>query len=165
MTKYESQIYTVNATQQHAYERMANLKNFEGIKQAIESPDFVERMMQNIPAEHADKVSPEKIAQIREQLQNVVFSEDAISMETKMGLITLAITDRQEPKLVKLVGVNTPIDVNVWVQLLPQGVYQAKMKVTVGVELNFFIRKMVEKHVKTAPDGIAQMLSYVLAMP
>lgn len=165
MTKYESQIYTVNAPQQHAYERMANLKNFEAIKQAVENPDFVERLMANVPAEHADKVTPEKIEQIRAALQNVVFSEDAVSMETQMGLITLAITDRQEPKLVKLVGVNTPIDVNLWVQLLPQGVYQAKMKVTIGVELNFFVRKMVEKHIKTAPDGIAQMLSYVLAMP
>lgn len=165
MTKYESQVYTVNATQQHAYERMANLKNFEAIRQAIDSPDFVERLMQNIPAEHADKVTPEKIEQVRQQLENVVFSEDAVSMETKLGLITLAISDRQEPKLVKLVGVGTPIDICVWVQLLPLGVYQAKMKVTVGVELNFFIRKMVEKHVKVAPDGIAQMLSYVLAMP
>lgn len=165
MTKYESQIYTVNAPQQHAFERMANLKNFEGIKQAIERPDFVERLMQNVPAEHADKVTPEKLEQIRQQLQNVVFSEDAVSFETKMGLITLAITDRQEPKLVKLVGVNTPIDINLWVQFLPQGVYQTKMKVTVGVELNFFIRKMVEKHVKVAPDGIAQFLTYVLAMP
>ena len=165
MTKYESQIYTVNATQQHAYERMANLKNFEAIKAAVENPEFAERLMQNVPAEYADKVTPEKIAQIREQLQNVVFSEDAVSMETKMGLITLAITDRQEPKLVKLVGVNTPIDVNLWVKLLPLGVYQAKMKVTIGAELNFFVRKMVEKHLKQAPDGIAQMLSYVLAMP
>lgn len=165
MTKYESQIYTVNAPQQHAYERMANLKNFEAIKQAVESPEFMERIMQNVPAEHADKVTPEKLQQIREQLQNVVFSEDAVSMETKLGLITLAITDRQEPKLVKLVGVNTPIDVSLWVQLLPVGVYQSKLKVTVGVELNFFIRKMVEKQVKMAPDGIAQMLSYVLAMP
>ena len=165
MTKYESQIYTVNATQQHCYERMADLKNFEGIKQVIDNPDLVDRLMQNVPAEHADKVTPEKIEQIREQMQNVVFSSDAVSMETKMGLITLAISDRQEPKLVKLVGVNTPIDVNLWVQFLPQGVYQTKMKVTIGVELNFFIRKMVEKHVKVAPDGIAQMLSYVLAMP
>lgn len=164
MTKYESQIYPVNATQQHAYERMANLKNFEGIKQVVDNPDFVQRMLQNVPAEHADKVSPEKLEQIRQQLENVVFSEDAVSMETKVGLITLAITDREEPKLVKLQGVGTPIDVSVWVQLLPLNAYQAKMKVTVGVELNFFIRKMVEKHVKAAPDGLAQMLSYVLAM-
>lgn len=165
MTKYESQIYTINAPQQHAYEKMANLKSFEGIKQVLEQPDIVERLLQNVPAEHADKVSPEQIEKIRQQMENVVFSEDAVSMETKMGLITLAISERQEPKLVKLVGVNTPIDVNVWVQLLPISVYETKMKVTVGVELNFFIRKMAEKYIKGAPDGLAQMLSFVLAMP
>jgi hypothetical protein len=30
--------------------------------------------------------------------------------------------------------------------------------VTVGAELNFFIRKMVESKLKPAPDAIAQML-------
>lgn len=165
MTKYESQIYTINAPQQHAYERMSDLKNFEAIKEAVENPEFVNRLMQNVPAEHADKITPEKIEKVRQQLQNVVFSSDAVSIETSMGLMTLAITDRQEPKLVKLVGVGTPVDVNVWVQFLPQGVYQTKMKVTVGAELNFFIRKMVEKYLKQAPDGLAQMLSFVLAMP
>lgn len=165
MTKYESQVYTINAAQQHAYEKMASLKNFEGIKHVFENPEMLQRLMQNIPAEHADKVTPEKLEQIRQQMQNVVFSDDAVSFESKIGLITLAISDRQEPKLVKLVGVGTPIDINLWVQFLPLGVYQTKMKVTIGVELNFFIRKMVEKHIKTAPDGIAQMLAYVLAMP
>lgn len=165
MTKYESQVYTVNTYQQHAYEKMANLKNFEAIKQAFEQPEFFERITQTLPPEQAEKLTPEKVEQIRQAMQNVVFSEDAVSFESKMGLITLAITDRQEPKLVKLVGVNTPIDINLWVQFLPQDVYTTKMKVTIGVELNFFIRKMVEKHIKVAPDGIAQMLSYVLAMP
>lgn len=164
MTKYESQVYTVRATQAHAYERMSNLKNFEALKELLGQPGIVERMVENLPPEQKDKISPEKIQQIREQLENVVFSEDAVSFESKMGLMTLAITDRQEPKLVKLQGVGTPVDVSLWVQFLPQGVYESKMKVTIGVELNFFIRKMVEKHVKQAPDGIAQFLCYLLAL-
>ena len=144
MTKYESQIYTVNATQQHAYERMANLKNFEALRQIMEQPEFVERLMANVPAEHAGKVTPEKIEEVRRQFENVVFSEDAVSFDSKLGLITLAITEREEPKLVKLQGVGTPIDVTLWVQLLPLGAYQSKMKVTIGADVNFFIRKMVE---------------------
>ena len=164
MTKYESQIYTVNATQQHAYERMANLKNFEALRQIMEQPEFVERLMANVPAEHAGKVTPEKIEEVRRQLENVVFSEDAVSFDSKLGLITLAITEREEPKLVKLQGVGTPIDVTLWVQLLPLGAYQSKMKVTIGADVNFFIRKMVEKYLKQAPDGIASFLCYLLAM-
>ena len=164
MTKYESQIYTVNATQQHAYERMANLKNFEALRQIMEQPEFVERLMANVPAEHAGKVTPEKIEEVRRQFVNVVFSEDAVSFDSKLGLITLAITEREEPKLVKLQGVGTPIDVTLWVQLLPLGAYQSKMKVTIGADVNFFIRKMVEKYLKQAPDGIASFLCYLLAM-
>ena len=64
----------------------------------------------------------------------------------------------------KLQGVNTPVDVTLWVQLLPQGPYQSKMKVTVGADMNFFVRKMVEKYLKQAPDGIANFLCYLLAM-
>ena len=164
MTKYESQIYTVNATQQHAYERMANLKNFEALRQIMEQPEFVERLMANVPAEHAGKVTPEKIEEVRRQFENVVFSEDAVSFDSKLGLITLAITEREEPKLVKLQGVGTPIDVTLWVQLLPLGAYQSKMKVTIGADVNFFIRKMVEKYLKQAPDGIANFLCYLLAL-
>ena len=164
MTKYESQIYTVNATQQHAYERMANLKNFEALRQIMEQPEFVERLMANVPAEHAGKVTPEKIEEVRRQFENVVFSEDAVSFDSKLGLITLAITEREEPKLVKLQGVGTPIDVTLWVQLLPLGAYQSKMKVTIGADVNVFIRKMVEKYLKQAPDGIASFLCYLLAM-
>ena len=164
MTKYESQIYTVNATQQHAYERMANLKNFEALRQIMEQPEFVDRLMANVPAEHAGKVTPEKIEEVRRQFENVVFSEDAVSFDSKLGLITLAITEREAPKLVKLQGVNTPVDVTLWVQLLPQGPYQSKMKVTVGADMNFFVRKMVEKYLKQAPDGIANFLCYLLAM-
>ena len=164
MTKYESQIYTVNATQQHAYERMANLKNFEALRQIMEQPEFVERLMANVPAEHAGKVTPEKIEEVRRQFENVVFSEDAVSFDSKLGLITLAITEREEPKLVKLQGVGTPIDVTLWVQLLPLGAYQSKMKVTIGADVNFFICKMVEKYLKQAPDGIASFLCYLLAM-
>ena len=164
MTKYESQIYTVNATQQHAYERMADRKNFEALRQIMEQPEFVERLMANVPAEHAGKVTPEKIEEVRRQFENVVFSEDAVSFDSKLGLITLAITEREEPKLVKLQGVGTPIDVTLWVQLLPLGAYQSKMKVTIGADVNFFIRKMVEKYLKQAPDGIASFLCYLLAM-
>ena len=56
------------------------------------------------------------------------------------------------------------MNATVWVQLVEKGTYQAALKVTIGVELNFFIRKMVEKHIKKAPDFLAQFLSQILAV-
>lgn len=83
-----------------------------------------------------------------------------------MGLITLAIVERNSPKLVKLETQGAPVQACLWIQLLPQGTSQAAMKITIGAELNFFIRKMVEKHLKKAPDTIATVLAQILpALP
>ena len=92
------------------------------------------------------------------------FTEDTLSADSKLGPITLAIVERDAPKLVKLATQNAPVSATLWVQLLPKGEAQTALKVTVGAELNFFIRKMVEKHLKQAPDGIASFLSNVLAV-
>ena len=100
---------------------------------------------------------------MRGYLEQMSFTQDSLSADTKMGQITLAIVERDEPKMVKLVTQGSPVSATVWVQLLPQGSSQCAMKVTVGTELNFFMRKMVEKHLKKAPDGIATFLSQVLA--
>lgn len=162
MTKYPSQVYTINATQEQAYARMADLRSFEALKAVLSDPANLERIAAQIPA---DQLSPEKLQQAREQIEKMQFTEDTLTTDSQVGNITLAIVERDEPKLVKLETQGAPVQATLWVQILPQGTYQSALKVTVGVEMNFFIRKMVEKHIKQAPDGIAAFLSNVLAMP
>ena len=163
MTKYESQIYTLNTTQAEAYARMADLRRFEVLKQAF--PERLQQLLQQVPADQVnkDQITPERLEEMRSYLEQMSFTQDSLSADTKMGPITLAIVERDEPKMVKLVTQGSPVSATVWVQLLPQGSSQCAMKVTVGTELNFFMRKMVEKHLKKAPDGIATFLSQVLA--
>lgn len=161
MTKYESQIYTVNAPQTEVYARMADLRSFERIKLALSNPAALEQLIAQLPE---GKIKPEQIEQAREQIEKMEFTEDTLSGDTKLGPVTLAIVERETPKLVKLVTQNAPVSATLWVQLLPKGETQTALKVTVGAELNFFIRKMVEKHLKQAPDGIASFLSNVLAV-
>lgn len=161
MTKYESQVHTINTPAAEAYARMADLRHFEKIKLALSNPAAFEALAAQLPA---DKIKPEQLAQAREQIEKMQFTEDTLSADSKLGPITLAIVEREEPKLVKLETQNAPLKATLWVQLLPQGTTQTALKVTVGAELNFFIRKMVEKHLKQAPDGIAAFLSNVLAV-
>ena len=59
MTKYTSDIFTVNATQAQAYERLADLRRFEALKAAFSDPEKMQYILQNLPA---DQVSPEKLA-------------------------------------------------------------------------------------------------------
>lgn len=160
MTKYESQIHTVNAPQEQAFERLSDLRRFEMLKTAFSDPAMMERIAASVPA---DQLSPEKMQKLREHVEKMEFTDDTLTIDSPMGRVTLAIIERDAPKLVKFETQGAPVAANLWVQLLPKGTYQSALKVTVGAELNFFIRKMVEKHLKQAPDGIASFLSQLLA--
>ena len=161
MTKYESQIYTINTPVELAYARMADLRHFEKIKLALSNPQALEMMAAQM---HAGQIKPEQLEQARQQIEKMEFTADTLSADSQMGPITLGIVEREEQKLVKLETQNAPMSATLWVQFLPKGTDQTAIKVTVGAELNFFIRKMVEKHLKKAPDGIAAFLSNVLAV-
>lgn len=162
MTQYPSQVHTINATQEQAYARMADLRFFENLKTAFAQPGALEAMVAQFPNE---QIKPEMLQQIREQIEKMEFTTDTVTTESQMGNITLAIVEREAPKLVKLEAQGAPVQASLWVQILPQGTAQSALKVTVGVELNFFVRKMIEKRIKPVPDGIASFLSQVLAVP
>lgn len=161
MTQYASQIYTINAPQAHAYERMADLRHFERLKAALADPQALAALAERLPA---DQVSPEKLRQAAEQIKKMEFTADTLSADSPVGHITLAIVEREPHKLVKLATQGAPLTATLWVQVLPKGDHQAALKVTLGAELNFFIRKMVEKHLRQAPDGIAAFLANLLAV-
>lgn len=84
-------------------------------------------------------------------------------MGTQMGELTLRIVEREAPKLIKLEGVGTPMPTNLWIQLLPTADYEFKLKVTLGAELNFFIKQMVGKYMQQGADGIANVLAMLAA--
>ena len=158
MTKYESQVYTLNTTQAEAYARMADLRRFEVIKQALSDPERLQAILQHAPE---GQVTPERLEEMRGYLENMTFTEDALSADTQMGHVTLAIVERDEPKLVKLATEGSPVSANVWVQLLPQGADQCAMKVTVGTELNFFMRKMIGSKLNDGVEKLAEMLTMI----
>jgi carbon monoxide dehydrogenase subunit G len=54
-----------------------------------------------------------------------------------------------------------PIAVTMWIQMLPSDEATSRLKVTLGAELNFFIRKMIESKIEKASEGLAQFLSQI----
>ena len=61
----------------------------------------------------------------------------------------------------KLASENSPVPIYVWIQLLPSGETGCKMRVTVGAEVNFFMKGMVAKPLQQAADGLANILSAI----
>lgn len=133
-SKFESSVKFVPYSQQAVYDNISDLRNLEKVRARV--PE--------------DKIS------------DFSFDEDTVSLNVPpVGEIKLRVVDREEPKCVKFEAVQSPVPFNVWVQVLPVDEQNAKMKVTVGAELNPFIKSMVEKPLQDGVEKIADALAQV----
>lgn len=157
MTKYESSIKQNAAPVDRVYAKLSDLSNLKALQERSSDPAFVETIKERA----GDKVSDEQIAQLQERLQNIQFDRDSVGGHVdQLGMdITLRIIEREEPKLVKMELEGSPIPANLWIQLLPSADGGTRMKLTIGVELNFFMRKMVEGKLKEGVERFADMLA------
>ena len=133
-SKFESSVKFVPYSQQAVYDNISDLRNLEKVR---------------------DRVPEDKISDFS-------FDADTVSLNVPpVGEIKLRVVDREEPKCVKFEAVQSPVPFNVWVQVLPVDEQNAKMKVTVGAELNPFIKSMVEKPLQDGVEKIADALAQV----
>ena len=81
---------------------------------------------------------------ISEKIESTRFTEDACYITLKgMGELAVKIVEKEEPKLIKLGGDGaTPFEFNLWIQLLENGPYDTRMKITFQGELNM-VMKMI----------------------
>ena len=154
MTKYESEIKQVYAPQWAVYAKLADLSNMAAIKDRIDDPAVAQAMAAQLPAD--------KIESIQNTVRNLDFTPDTVTItNTPIGAITLAIVERDEPKCVKFELQNAPIQGNLWIQMLPTSDTTSKMRCTIGVDMNFIMRKMIEKHLKEGVEKLADMLARI----
>lgn len=158
MTKYESGIKTIYATTQRVYEKLSDLSHLQTLQERLSDPAYADIIRQ----QSAGKVTDEQLQQIQSKVAEMQFTTDAVSVPVEQlgGAITLGIIEREAPKLIKMVLLGAPVEANLWIQLLPcnEG---TRMKVTIGAELNFFIKQMVGKKLETGVDKLADMLAMI----
>lgn len=153
MTKKESEIKYISRPVDVVYERLADLRNLQILKDKIDDPQVQAMMASQVPAD--------KIEQVRSMLEKMEFTEDSVAIDSPLGQVTLNIVEREEPKLLKFGAEGAPIPLNLWIQLLPTDELNSKLKVTVGAEVNLFMKAMVGKPLQQAADGLAQVLSVI----
>lgn len=154
MTKKESEIKYIAAPVEVVYARLGDLRNFQAIKERIGDPQVQAMMASQVPAD--------KMAQLQSVVEKLEFTADSVIVDSPMGgKINLSIVEREEPKLLKFGAENSPIPLNLWIQLLPTDSMNCKMKVTVGADVNFMMKAIVGKPLQQAADGLAQMLSAI----
>ncbi len=139
MTKFESSVKYVFYSQEQVYNKLSDLNNLSSLKDRF------------------DQIKD----QVGDKLKDIQFDQDSITINVQGMNVTLKIIEREPMKCIKFEGDKTPIPINLWIQILPDGAENAKLKVTIGAELNFFIKKMAEKPLKEGAEKIAEMLSMI----
>jgi hypothetical protein len=152
MQKFESEIKQLSAPQVRVYEKFSDLRNLQALRERLNDPLVQEKMQAAL--------SDEQVAEAKKQLETLTFDADNVTIQSPVGQVTLTVVERDEPKLIKFESTGSPVSLNLWIQLMPSG-EGTKLKVTVGAEVNMFMRAMVAKPLSKAADGLANMLSAV----
>lgn len=134
MTKFESSIKHVPASQSAVYAKLSDLNNLAQIK---------------------DRLPEDKV-------KNLTFDADTLSMEVPpVGSITLQIVEREPEKCIKFGTTTSPLPFNLWIQILPVTETECKIKLTIGLELNPFMKTMVQKPLQEGLEKMADMLTMI----
>ena len=134
MSQYESSVKNIPFPQARVYAKLEDLNNLESLK---------------------DRLPEDKVKEF-------TYSRDEATVNVPpMGNVTIRVVEREEPKCIKLEAVGSPIPINLWVQIIPNGEEASKMRVVVKAEVNFMLRSMIEKPLKEGIEKIAEALSLI----
>ncbi|MBP1538935.1 MAG: SRPBCC family protein [Prevotella sp.] len=134
MTKFESSVRQIDASQEKVYNMLSNLENLE-------------RIRDRIPEDKAD---------------DIVFDNDSIAVRVNpVGMVKFKIIEREEPKTIKFEAEGSPVPVNFWIQILPVEENTSKIKLTIKADIPFFLKGMVQKPLEQGIEKIADILQMI----
>ncbi|WP_418986982.1 SRPBCC family protein [Bacteroides heparinolyticus] len=134
MTKFESGIKNIQASQEAVYQKLSDLNNLEKVKGHL----------------------PE------DKIKNLTFDADSMTMEVNpVGKITLQIVEKEPCKCIKFETAASPLPFNLWIQILPVTAGECKMKLTIGMDINPFMKAMVQKPLQEGLEKMADTLSLI----
>ena len=135
--QFESNVKHVPYSQERVYNKLSDLNNLEGVR------DRLEQVKEKLDG----------------KLEDMTFDRDSITIKVQGIALTPRITEREPMKCIKFEGDKTPVPLNLWIQILPVGEEEAKMKVTIRAEVNMFMKAMVSKPLQEGVEKLADMLS------
>lgn len=134
MANFESSVKVIPYSQERVYNKVSDLSNLEAIKEHLPQ----------------DKV------------QDLSFDSDTLSFTVSpVGQLTLQVVEREPCKYVKLATTNSPLPFNMWIQIVATTEEECKVKVTVGMEINPFMKAMVQKPLQEGLEKMVEMLAVI----
>lgn len=147
MSTFESSVKQIAHSQEAVYNTLSDLRNLQAL---------VDRAEQVMP------YLPEEAKKHAEHLKGLKFDQDSLSIEAPMvGEIKMRIVDREAPKNIKFGSENSPVQFNLWIQLLPTGDNSCKMKLTIKADIPFMLKGMVKKPLAEGIEKVADALAMI----
>ena len=134
MTKFESSVKVIPYSQERVYDKLADLSNLESIK---------------------DRLAQDKVKDMSFDTDTLSFNVDPV------GQLTLKIIEREPCKCIKFETINSPLPFNMWIQIVSSADEECKLKITIGLDINPFMKAMVQKPLQEGLEKMADMLSMI----
>lgn len=134
MSNFESSVKVIPYSQERVYNKLSDLSNLEAIK---------------------DRLPQDKV-------EDLSFDSDTLSFKVApVGRLTLRIVERDPCKCIKLATTDSPLPFNMWIQLVKITEEECKVKVTIGIEVNPFMKAMIQKPLQEGLEKMVEMLAVV----
>ena len=116
-------------------------------------------LIKNLIDEHADKIEGEA----RQHLDTVKFSEDAISIQSPIGEVSLSLDREQsiDGQRVVYTASQSPVPINMVINLEPQPDDTTMSTAELQLQLPFFLRKMVEGQLQEGANRFGDLLARI----
>ena len=134
MTNFESSVKVIPYSQERVYDKLADLSNLESIK---------------------DRLPQDKVKDMSFDTDTLSFNVDPV------GQLTLKIIEREPCKCIKFETINSPLPFNMWIQIVSSADEECKLKITIGLDINPFMKAMVQKPLQEGLEKMADMLSMI----
>lgn len=142
MANFKSSTADINAAAEVVFNRLSNLENLKAL-------------MANVPEEQIP-------ADQRDMFNAVRVDADSISFPAgPVGEITLRMQDKVEPTLIRLVGVGTPVDLSLSLELTPDTDTHCTGAVAVDIAIPPMLKPMVAGPINKLVEQFAQLLPAV----
>lgn len=96
----------------------------------------------------------------QDKIKDFAFDTDTCSFTVDpVGSVMFQIVEREPNKTIKFSTTNSPVPLQMWIQLKQVAENDTKMKMTVRADLNPFIKPMVSKPLQEAIDKISEIIA------
>ena len=149
MAKYESSVKQVNAPVERVYSVISDLERLRPMIEMAQNNEMIKEKLREAGQDPAQL----------EKLKDMNLTSDRVSFPAPMvGEVAVAIIEREENKCVKFETEKSPIDANLWIQVLPVTDTTSKMRVTLKADLNPMMKMILGSKLEKGIDQFADML-------